>query len=79
MSHHEPCGPQEVYLGNTQRHNGMDYLGGRFKTARFGEKAFDLDGKLLPKNYAPLFIHRSEVQAYNDFMMARTFGPNWKR
>ncbi len=78
--HHEPCGPQEVFLGNTEREGGsMTYLAGRFGTVRLGNKAFDIEGKPLPKHYAPIFIHRSEEQAYSDYMMAKTSGPNWRR
>lgn len=78
--HHEPCGPQEVFLGNTERYGGsMTYLPSRFRTARLGSQAFDIEGKPLSAHYAPIFIHRSEEQAYSDYMMAKSFGQNWRR
>lgn len=78
--HHEKCGPQEVFLGNTQRVGGsMTYLSGRFRTVRLGEIALDIEGRKLPETYAPIFIHRAEEQAYSDYMAERTFGPNWRR
>lgn len=76
----EPCGPQEIFLGNTRRKNGsLDYLSPKLRTVRLGEIAYDIDGKRLPNEYAPIFIHRSEEATYDAIMMERTFGPNWRR
>jgi hypothetical protein len=78
--HHEPCGPQEVFIGNTLRHGGsMTHLSPRFKTARIGSTAYDIEGKPLPEQYAPIFIHRDEEQAHSDYMVERAFGPYWRR
>lgn len=80
MAHHEPCGPNEVFVGNTNRESGsLKYLSGRMKTARLGNLAFCLEGKPLPLEFAPLFIGRAEEQLYDSIMMNRTFGPNWRR
>jgi hypothetical protein len=79
MAHHEPCGPHEIFVGNTQRENGNLRFLTHLKTARLGGVAYCIEGKRLPATYAPLFIARSEEAAYDATMMARAFGPNWRR
>ena len=72
MAHHEPCGPQEIFLGNTIRDGGsMTYLAGRLKTVRLGKIAFCIEGKRLPSDYAPIFLHRSEEKLYDLIMIER--------
>lgn len=83
MAHHEKIAEDEVFLGNTQR-DGDTWLwlkDKRFETLRLGEVAFDIDGERLPDSYnmAPLIINRREFDRYDDMMMERTFGPNWRR
>lgn len=79
--HHEPCGADELYLGNTLRDkNNLEFLKQKgMRTIRLGDVAYDLDGKVLSASYAPLFIKRSEEQLYDAIMMEKTFGPNWRR
>jgi hypothetical protein len=80
MSHHEKCGPQEVFLGNTERVNGLGrYTEKGLTTIRLGELAYDIEGKKLSEHYAPIFIHRSEEGRYDEIMMGRAFGANWRR
>lgn len=50
------------------------------KTARLGAIAYDIEGKELPPDQVrPLFIGMAELDWYNDIMMTRTFGPDWRR
>lgn len=73
MSHHEKCGPHEVFVGNTQRDGGsMTYLKPSIRSARLGDVAYDIEGKKLPRSYAPIFISRSDVSLY-DILMSNRF------
>lgn len=72
MSHHEKCGPHEVFVGNTERVGGsMTYLSERMRTVRLGDRALDIEGRPLPNSYAPIFIGRAEEQIYDAIMMER--------
>ena len=80
MAHHERCGPQEIFVGNTDREGGsLERLESRLRTVRLGEVAYCIEGKPLPPEFAPLFIHRSEEGLYDAVMMEMTFGPRWRR
>jgi hypothetical protein len=83
MAHHEPCGKDEIWVGNTITHGPhLEWLRSKgLKTLRLGEVAFDVYGKPLEERegYSPLFIHRIEAERHNEIMMERTFGPNWRR
>lgn len=83
MSHHEQCGRDEVWLGNTDK-EGDHYkwlLSKGLKTLRLGKVAYDIYGKPLKdeEGYRPVFINRIEEQKHNDLMMELTFGQNWRR
>lgn len=69
--HHEACGPQEVFLGNTGRHSGRfeELRRKGLKTIRMGNQALDIEGKKLPNYYAPLFLSRSEENKYDAIMI----------
>lgn len=72
MSHHEKCGPQEVFLGNQERARGLGrYTEKGLRTIRLGDVAYDIEGKKLPDYYAPIFINRSEEGRYDAIMMAQ--------
>lgn len=64
----------EIFVGNVPTAEGIrPYLQG-LRTARIGEQALDIDGNKLDPNYMrPLFIGRSEADAYDEIMMRRTF------
>ena len=83
MAHHEPCGPHEIFVGNTLRdgESCRILVSKGMRTARLGKTAYDIDGKPLREceGYAPLFIHRSESDLHDSIMMERTFGPHWRR
>lgn len=77
-----PSGLQqnEVWVGNTTRDRDLDVLKRAGVTsARLGGIALDIEGKKLPSNYAPLIISRSQEMLYDDYMMRKTFGQNWRR
>lgn len=83
MAHHEICSKDEIFVGNTPT-LGSHYAWLKskgLKTLRFGKVSFDIHGKPLAEaeGYSPLFINRSEEHLYNEIMMERTFGPNWRR
>lgn len=83
MAHHEPCGKDEIWVGNTPTH-GPQYEWLKSKglmTLRLGKVAFDINGKPLAEaeGYSPLFINRSDESRYNEIMMERTFGESWRR
>lgn len=83
MGHHEKCGPQEVFLGNTHPDGAhFKWLASKgLSTMRTGKVALDIDGKAIceSRGCAPLFIHRAEADRYDAIMMERTFGPHWRR
>jgi len=83
MAQHEACEANEIWVGNTPTH-GLHYQSLKsmgLKTLRLGKVAFDIDGKPLAESegYSPVFINRSEADRYNEIMMEKTFGPNWRR
>lgn len=59
----------EVFVGNTATGIG-DHLAS-LKTVRLGDVALDVDGNRLPSVHRPIFIGRSEADAYDRIMMAR--------
>ena len=73
--YHAEAKKDEVFVGNL-RGELPDHLR-TLKTARLGNKAFDIDGKILSQNenIRPLFIGQSEAGDYDRIMMRRTF-PN---
>lgn len=76
MSHYAGKRDNEIFVGNVDASTGIPpHLSG-LKTARLGEQALDIYGaKLDPSDMLPLFIGRSEGNAYHRIMMKRTF-PN---
>lgn len=83
MGHHEPCGKDEIWVGNTRTHGPhFKWLQSKgLQTLRLGKVAYDVYGKPLDESegYSPLFIRRGEADLHNAIMMERTFGPNWRR
>lgn len=81
--HHEPCAPDEIWVGNTLASGKhFEWLKSKgLSTLRLGSIAFDIYGKPIAdvEGYSPVFIHRVEEQRYNEIMMEKTFGPNWRR
>lgn len=78
MSHYTGARADEVFVGNTATKNGVPEHLRELRTARLGEQALDIEGKKLSQDYMrPLFIGRSEADAYDRIMMKRTF-PNQK-
>lgn len=67
---HEPYGVNEVWLGNTDKGTAkieaMKAKG--LRTIRLGTRAYNIDGKLLPPFYRPVFIARAEEDAYSQIM-----------
>lgn len=76
MSHYIGAKTDEVFVGNTETKNGVpEHLRG-LSTARLGEQALDIEGtKIDPAYMRPLFVGKSEADAYHRIMMKRTF-PN---
>lgn len=71
MSHYNGAGQSEIFLGNTlEAMFPEDHLKG-LKTVRLGDVAYDLDGKVLPDYYKPLFLDKSEAGEYDRIMMDR--------
>lgn len=80
--YHKECRPSEIWVGNTLRNGDVisRLAAHGLRTARLGEVAYDIDGEPIATDYmAPLLIGRSEEAAYDNYMMKRTFGPNWRR
>lgn len=77
---HKEAGPDELFVGNTLRDGDClsRLRAGGMLTARLGEVALDIEGKPLSREHAPVLIGRSEAALYNDIMMTRTFGPDWR-
>jgi hypothetical protein len=69
----------EVFLHNTQADSFPRDTELPFKTLRLGGTALDIDGRELPDHYGirPVFIHRSEEEAYNA-MREREFSKNYR-
>ena len=79
--HHPECSKNETFVGNTHRESKhVDELKKKgVLSARMGIQAYDIDGKkLTQKYYAPLIVHMSDHDKYNDIMMTSAFGPNWR-
>lgn len=78
---HEPCGANEIWLGNTDKGSAkIDALKAKgLRTVRLGSLAYDIEGAPLPPIYQPLFISRVEQDAYDTIMMKAAFGPYWSR
>ena len=74
MSHYQGKRDDEIFVGNVETSVGIRaYLSG-LTTARLGEQALDIYGKKLdPKEHLPLFIGKSEGNAYDRIMMELTF------
>lgn len=76
MSCYTGARTDDVFVGNTLTKDWPPEHLRSLKTARLGEQALDIEGKKLhPDEYRPLFIHRSESDAYHRIMMKLTF-PN---
>jgi hypothetical protein len=75
----------EKWVGNSFRSNTKhleELHAGGVKSARFGDIAYDIYGKPLSNEYAPVFIARSEEKQYDNFMMtkiSKIFDPHWSR
>jgi hypothetical protein len=70
--HHEPCAPNEIFVGNTKHISGIETHLTGLTTARLGKVAFDLNVKSLPSSYMlPMFVGRSEANRYDQIMDAR--------
>ncbi|MCD1264054.1 hypothetical protein B5M44_04220 [Shinella sumterensis] len=73
----------ETWVGNMLRDQGLERIEDLKKSgvtsARLGDVALDIDGKQLPRSYAPLIISRAQELIYDDYMMRKTFGPHWRR
>lgn len=66
--------PNEVFLGNFNDPNMFPVADvAHLKTLRLGAVALDIDGKRIPSSlgYRPMFIDRSEYQAYDAVMAER--------
>ena len=82
MSHHEPPRKGERWVGNTNRaaERMAELKAAGITSARLGKQAFDIDGKpISPLQYKPVFISNLQAAKYNDYMMTKSFGPNWRR
>jgi hypothetical protein len=78
MSKYAGAKPDEIFVGNTDAAKGIPEYLRELKTVRLGDQALDINGnKLSPAEYLPIFIGRSEQDAYNRIMMRKTF-PNQK-
>ncbi len=67
---HEECHKDERWLGNMRRNKERPYLAG-LKTLRLGNVAYDIHGKRLPEEYAPIFINKKEYWEYDRIMVER--------
>lgn len=76
MSQYTGARSDEIFVGNTPTSRGMPDHMSVLRTARLGEKALDIEGRTLP-GYLPIFIGRSEADAYDRIMTRLTF-PNKK-
>jgi len=74
MSHYTGARADEVFVGNTETKNGVpEHLRG-MTTVRLGDQALDIEGnKIEPEYMRPLFVGRTEADAYDRIMMRRTF------
>lgn len=71
MAKHEPCSDDERFIGNCYYHaNGIPLHLKTLTTLRIGQVAYDLHGDPIPE-MRPLFIKRSEEDAYDRIMTAR--------
>ena len=72
MAKYTGAKPDEVFLGNTETNRGIpDHLSG-LKTVRLGEQALDIYGHKIPADHMlPMFINRSESDAYDRLMTQR--------
>lgn len=72
MSHYSGNKPNEIFLGNVEVAKfPLNYLSS-LKTLRIGEQAYDIEGKPIDRDdMRPMFIDRSEHDAYGRIMMSR--------
>lgn len=61
----------EMFLGNNKLSDNRDHFKS-LKTIRLGSQALDINGGMLPAEYIPLFIKKSEYPAYDKIMMDRS-------
>ena len=73
MSHYTGARADEVFVGNVPATQGVPAHLFWPSTARLGRRRWTLSGPL--SGYLPLFIGRTEADAYDRIMMRRTF-PN---
>lgn len=66
----------EIFIGNFPARDGIGEHLISLKTVRLGDQALDIDGHPMPC-HRPMFVNRSEVDAYHRIMMNITF-PNQK-
>lgn len=79
---HKECSAKEVWVGNTSSQGDViaRLNAAGISSARLGNVAYDIEGKPIDRNYmAPLILARADEIRYHEYMMERTFGPNWRR
>lgn len=72
MTTHPEQSANEIYVGNVQAEQWPNPKLASLATARLGDVAYGVDGDKLPVNFGcrPLFVGRSEADAYDSIMMA---------
>ena len=70
MLQHKERRNDEIFVGN--RRGGLPIYLQQLSTIRLGEQAFDIHEKKLPPEYRPMFVGKSEENAYNKIMMKET-------
>lgn len=72
MSNYIGARADEIFVGNTGTSDGVPEYLRNLKTVRIGDQALCAEGKRIdPKYMRPLFIGRSEAEAYDRAMMDR--------
>lgn len=72
MTRHEPCGKDEIFVGNTDFTDHLSaYREAGIPMIRLGQVAYDINGQVLPFTYRPIFVHRSQYALYDEFKMAQ--------
>lgn len=70
MSHYTGAKADEVFVGNVRATAGIPAHVAGLRTVRLGQKALDIEGRPL-HGYLPLFVGRSEADAYDQIMERR--------
>lgn len=62
----------EIWIGNINVWDWPRPYWSTLKTVRLGKQAYDIHGKPIPTDYClPIFIHKSEHEAYDKIMVDR--------